>query len=105
MLLIGKLPEVLGSVARDLNYLSIERLGAHDADEVLLQLESEPRITTVIIGCSLDDRVRGDLVCVIARRRPDLRNHVKDPALGPGAMLVFVQLIVEQTVLRPAETA
>ncbi len=105
VLLVGKLPYVLGSVAQDLSHLPIEWLGAHDVDEVQRQLDAEPRICTVIIGGSLDDRVRGDLVCVILRKRPDLRIHIKDRASGPGAMLGFVKQIVESMDLRTEEAA
>lgn len=105
VLLVGKLPYVLGSVARELSHLPVEWLGAHDVDEVIQQLDSEPRISTVIIGGSLDDRLRGDLVCVILRKRPDLRIHVKDRASGPGAMLGFVRQIVESETLPRTEAA
>ncbi len=40
VLLIGSLPNVIGDVARRLDHLPIEWLGAHDPDEVKRQLES-----------------------------------------------------------------
>ena len=94
VLLIGKLPDVIGNVARRLDHLPIEWLGAHDQAETVRQLECEPRIACVIMGAGLDDQMRGDLIELIATLRPDLCIHLKDRTSGPAGMLPFVERIV-----------
>ena len=85
VLLIGKLPNVIGDVARRLDHLPIQWLGAHDQDEVRRQLDAEPNIASAIMGAGLDDKVRGEIVGIIAARRPDICIHLKDRASGPEA--------------------
>jgi len=99
VLLVGKLPGVVGSIARELEDMPIRWLGAHDHGEVVRQLETEPGIECVVMGGSLDDTIRGDLVSMIAQIRPDLTIHVKDRTSGPDAMTDFVRRIVEAMVL------
>lgn len=99
VLLVGKLPGVIGNIARELEDMPIRWLGAHDHGEVVRQLEIEPGIACVVIGGSLDDNIRGDLVSVIASVRPDLTIHVKDRASGPAAMADFVRRVVGAVVL------
>lgn len=99
VLLIGRLPNVIGDVARQLEHLPIEWLGAHDHAEVVRQLETEPRIACIIMGAGLDDAVRGDLIGVIASLRPDLCIHLKDRASGPEGLMPFVERVVAQEVL------
>ncbi len=100
VLLVGKLPHVIGDVARQLDHLPIQWLGAHDQPEVIHQLEAEPRIECVIIGGSLDDDTRGDIIALIATQRPDLCIHIKDRASGPDGMVPFVRSVVEHHVLK-----
>jgi len=71
VLLVGRLPGVVGNVAKALEDMPIRWLGAHDRAEVIQQLDTEPGIACVVMGAGLDDTVRGDLVGVIAARRPD----------------------------------
>lgn len=99
VLLIGRLPHVIGNVARELDHLPIEWLGAHDHAEVVRQLENEPRISCVIMGAGLDDSVRGDLIGVIASLRPDVCIHLKDRASGPDGLVPFVERVVSQEIL------
>ncbi|MEX0318886.1 MAG: hypothetical protein AB3N21_13080 [Ruegeria sp.] len=99
VLLIGRLPHVIGDVARQLQHLPIEWLGAHDQDEVIRQLDAEPRIACVIMGAGLDDATRGALVGVIAARRPDVCMHLKDRASGPEGLVPFVERVVRHEVL------
>mgnify|MGYP001627932851 CR=1 FL=1 len=99
VLLIGRLPHVIGNVARELVHLPIEWLGAHDHAEVVRQLENEPRISCVIMGAGLDDSVRGDLIGVIASLRPDVCIHLKDRASGPDGLVPFVERVVSQEIL------
>lgn len=99
VLLIGRLPHVIGDVARQLDHLPIEWLGAHDHAEVVRQLETEPRIACVIMGAGLDDSVRGDLIGVIAALRPDVCIHLKDRASGPDGLVPFVERVVGQEIL------
>jgi len=99
VLLIGRLPNVIGDVVEQLAHLPIEWLGAHDQDEVIRQIDTEPRITCVIMGAGLDDTIRGALVGIIAARRPDLCIHLKDRASGPAGLGPFVARIVEHEVL------
>ncbi|AVO37698.1 hypothetical protein [Pukyongiella litopenaei] len=99
VLLIGKLPHVIGDVARQLDHLPIEWLGAHDAGEVTRQLGTEPRIACVIMGAGLDDATRGRLIGVIAAQRPDLSIHLKDRASGPEGLVPFVERVVAHEVL------
>ncbi|MEX0366590.1 hypothetical protein [Ruegeria sp. HKCCD8929] len=99
VLLIGRLPHVIGDVARQLQHLPIEWLGAHDQDEVIRQLDAEPRIGCVIMGAGLDDATRGALVGVIAARRPDVCMHLKDRASGPEGLVPFVERVVRHEVL------
>lgn len=100
VLLVGRLPGVIGDVAKALENMPIRWLGAHDRAEVIQQLETEPGIACVVIGAGLDDSVRGDLVGVIASRRPDISIHMKDRASGPDGLLPFTRRIVETMVLR-----
>jgi hypothetical protein len=86
VLLVGKLPGIVGRLSADLEDLPIRWLGAHDHGEVVRQLQSEPQIACVIMGASLDDSVRGDLVGVIAAVRPDISIHLKDRVSGPEGM-------------------
>ena len=99
VLLIGKLPHVIGNVARQLQHLPIEWLGAHDHPEVVRQLETEPNISCVIMGAGLDDQIRGDLIGVIATLRPDVCIHLKDRASGPDGLVPFVERVVAGNVL------
>ena len=55
VLLVGRLPGVIGSIAEKLQDLPVEWLGAHDRDEVVRQLEAEPGIVCVVMGAGLDD--------------------------------------------------
>ncbi|MBE1285783.1 MAG: hypothetical protein GJ676_20895 [Rhodobacteraceae bacterium] len=99
VLLIGRLPHVIGDVARQLQHLPIEWLGAHDHPEVVRQLETEPRIRCVIMGAGLDDQIRGDLIGIIASLRPDVCIHLKDRASGPEGLVPFVERVVAQEIL------
>lgn len=95
VLLVGRLPHVIGNVASELDHLPIRWLGAHDHGEVIRQLGTEPDIACVIMGGSLDDDIRGDLIGIIAENRPDICIHIKDRASGPEGMVPFVERIVE----------
>lgn len=99
VLLIGKLPHVIGDVARQLDHLPIQWLGAHDQPEVVRQLETEPRISCVIMGAGLDDQIRGDLIGIIAALRPDICIHLKDRASGPEGLVPFVESVVRAHIL------
>lgn len=103
VLLIGRLPAVIGNVARQLDHLPIEWLGAHDHAEVVRQLENEPRIACVIMGAGLDDGIRGDLIGVIAMLRPDICIHLKDRTSGPEGLVPFVERVVQQELLLPSD--
>lgn len=105
ILLVGRLPSVVEDIESQLDDLSIEWLGAHDRNEVIRQLEAEPNISSVIIGAGLDDNIRGDLIGIIASRRPDICIHLKDRLSGPAGMAPFVRRIVEIEVLRRPEPA
>ena len=102
VLLVGKLPGVIGRLPQELQDLPVEWLGAHDREEVVRQLEAEPKIVCVAMGAGLDDAVRGELIGVIAARRPDIPIHLKDRRSGPDGMAAFVRRIVEGTVLARA---
>ncbi|WPY94066.1 hypothetical protein T8T21_13270 [Limimaricola variabilis] len=93
ILLVGRLPGVVETVSSALEDLPVEWLGAHDRDEVERQLDAEPNIACVVIGAGLDDRIRGELIGVIAGRRPDITIHLKDRASGPGGMAPFARSI------------
>jgi hypothetical protein len=95
VLLVGRLPNVIANVAKQLEDLPVEWLGAHNREEVIRQLEMEPRIACIVMGGSLDDAIRGDMIGVIAKRRPDLCIHVKDRDSGPEGMAPFVRRMVE----------
>lgn len=99
VLLIGKLPHVIGNVAKELDHLPIRWLGAHDHAETVRQLDSEPGIACVIMGAGLDDQLRGDLVGLIATLRPDNCIHLKDRASGPEGLVPFVERVVRMEVL------
>ncbi len=105
VLLVGRLPDVISNVARQLEDLPIQWLGAHDRDEVIHQLDAEPGIRAVVMGAGgLDDSIRGELIGVIAARRPpDICIHLKDRASGvPGMAPPFVRRVVEMEVLQKA---
>ncbi|MEM7321347.1 MAG: hypothetical protein AAF408_20265 [Pseudomonadota bacterium] len=104
VLLIGRLPNVIGDVALQLEHLPIRWLGAHNPDEVVHQLDAEPRIACAIMGAGLDDKTRGALVGIIAERRPDICIHLKDRASGPDGLVPFVRRIVQHEVLDLAKT-
>ncbi|MSU90656.1 hypothetical protein GE300_13705 [Rhodobacteraceae bacterium 2CG4] len=99
VLLVGRLPDVIQNVARQLEDLPIQWLGAHDRDEVARQLDAEPNIRCVVIGAGLDDKIRGDLIGIIAARRPDIPIHLKDRTSGPKGMAPFVRRVVAIEVL------
>ena len=99
VLLIGRLPGIIGDIARQLEDMPIRWLGAHNRDEVARQLDAEPGIACVVMGAGLDDRIRGDLIGVIAHKRPDISIHLKDRASGPEGMGPFVRCVVEAVVL------
>ena len=100
VLLVGRLPNVIANVAEQLEDLPVEWLGAHNREEVIRQLEMEPKIACVVMGAGLDDSIRGELIGVIAHRRPDLCIHVKDRASGPEGMAPFARRMVENDLLR-----
>ncbi|WP_421702555.1 hypothetical protein [Aliiroseovarius sp.] len=102
VLLVGRLPDVISNVARQLEDLPIQWLGAHDREEVIHQLEAEPGIRAVVMGAGLDDAIRGELIGVIAARRPDICIHLKDRASGVPGMAPFVRRVVEMEVLEKA---
>ena len=99
VLLVGKLPGIVGHLADQLEDMPIRWLGAHDHGEVVRQLETEPGIACVVMGAGLDDGVRGDLIGVIASIRPDLTIHLKDRSSGPDGMPAFVRPVVGAMVL------
>src|SRR4051812_27869193 len=84
-------PAVQISRASSLEDMPIRWLGAHNRAEVIQQLDTEPGIACVVMGAGLDDTVRGDLVGVIAARRPDITIHLKDRASGPDGLLPFTR--------------
>ena len=99
VLLVGRLPGIVGHLADELQDLPVEWLGAHDRAEVARQLEAEPRIVTVIMGGVYADDLRGELIHEIAALRPDVSIHLKDRASGPGGMADFVRRVVNGVVL------
>ena len=104
VLFIGRLPNVIGNVAQQLDHLPIQWLGAHDQDEVRRQLDAEPRIACAIMGAGLDDKIRGEMVGIIAARRPDICIHLKDRASGPDGLMPFVARIVQHEILESLES-
>lgn len=103
VLIVGQMPDI-GRVTKQLNHLPIQWLGAHDHGEVVRQLDTEPRIECVIMGAGLDDKIRGDLVGLIAQMRPDICMHLKDRTSGPDGLAPFVERVVENLILRPYES-
>jgi hypothetical protein len=99
VLLVGKLPGIVGHLADELDDLPIRWLGAHDHGEVVYQLEHEAGIALVIMGAGLDDSIRGDLAGIIAATRPDLTIHLKDRASGPEGMADFVRRVTTAMLL------
>ncbi len=53
------------------------------------------------MGAGLDDGIRGELIGVIAQRRPDISIHLKERSSGPDGMAPFVRRVVEAMVLAP----
>lgn len=99
VLLVGKLPGIVGHLADELEDLPIRWLGAHDHGEVAYQLEHEPGIALVIMGAGIEDEIRGDLVGVIAAVRPDVSIHLKDRSSGPEGMADFVRRVATAMLL------
>lgn len=99
VLLVGKLPGIVGHLADELEDLPVRWLGAHDHGEVVDQLQKEPGIACIIMGAGLDDEIRGDLVGVIAAMRPDVSIHLKDRSSGSDGMAGFVRCIVSGIIL------
>ncbi len=99
VLLVGRLPSVVEDASRELEDLPVQWLAAHDRDEVVAQLEREPAIATVVMGAGLNDRLRGELIGVIAGIRPDLCIHVKDRASGPAGLAPFARRVVRAELL------
>ena len=99
VLLVGKLPGIVGHLADELEDMPIRWLGAHNREEVIEQLDSEPEIVCAVMDARLDDHVRGELMGVIAARRPDISIHLKDRASGPEATADFVRRVVSGVVL------
>jgi hypothetical protein len=99
VLLVGRLPDVIRNVAKELEDLPIQWLGAHNRDEVIAQLDAEPNIRSVVMGAGLDDAIRGELVGVIAARRPDLCIHLKDRVSGSAGLAPFARRVIESEML------
>jgi hypothetical protein len=99
VLLVGRLPGVVGDIAERLEDMPVRWLGAHDRGQVVRQLESEPEIGCVVMGAGLDDGIRGELIGVIASIRPDVSIHLKDRTSGPEGMADFVRRVVGGVVL------
>lgn len=99
VLLVGKLPGIVGRMSAQLDDLGVRWLGARDHGEVVHQLQAEPGIACVIMGGTLDDQTRGDLVGVIASMRPDISIHLKERSSGPEGMPDFVRKVVGAMVL------
>ena len=99
VLLVGQLENVISSAATDLNDRPVRWLGAHSREQVVEQLEAEPAIAAAIIGGTLPDQVRGDIVAAIAAARPDICIYVKARASGPDAFKDFVSQVVDRMVL------
>jgi hypothetical protein len=99
VLLVGKLPGIVGHLADQLEDMPIRWLGAHDHGEVVRQLQTEPQIACVVMGAGLEDDIRGDLIGVIASIRPDLTIHLKDRTSGSDGMPAFVRRVVGAMVL------
>ena len=101
VLLVGRLKDVIEATTLELEHMPAKWLGAHNREEVIEQLEAEPQIACAIIGGTLDDRLRGELVSTIASKRPDICIYVKDRASGPSAFTEFVKRVVDG-MLNPA---
>ena len=99
VLLVGKLPGIVGHLADELDDLPIRWLGGHDHGEVVYKPEHEAGIGLVIMGAGLDDSIRGDLAGIIAATRPDLTIHLKDRASGPEGMADFVRRVTTAMLL------
>lgn len=99
VLLIGRLPSVVENIAGQLEDLPIQWLAAHNREEVAQQLEAEPNIRCVVMGAGLDDTIRGELIGVIAARRPDISIHLKERSSGPEGMAPFARRVVSAEVL------
>ncbi|WP_108260659.1 hypothetical protein [Mangrovicoccus ximenensis] len=99
VLLVGRLPAVVETVAQELDDLPVQWLGAHNREEVQAQLENEPGIAAVVMGAGLEDRLRGELIGVIAGLRPDICIHVKDRASGSAGMAAFARRVVRADLL------
>lgn len=95
VLLVGKLPGIAARIQSALGDSHVEWLGARNRDEVIHQIEAEPNVRCVVIGGTLDDAVRGELIGVVASRRPDVTIHVKDRASGPEGMPAFVRKVID----------
>lgn len=95
ILLVGRMPGVVGDTAKQLEHMPVQWLGAHNRQEVESQLEAEPNIRMVVMGSGLDDKIRGELIGVIAGRRPDITIHLKDRASGPDGLAPFARRMAE----------
>ena len=102
VLLVGQLENVISSAATDLNDRPVRWLGAYSREQVIEQLEAEPAIAAAIIGGTLPDQARGDIVAAIAAARPDICIYVKARASGPDAFKDFVGQVVDRMVLTGA---
>lgn len=103
VLLIGQLETVIRGAAADLDDRAVRWLGAYSREQVDEQLDAEPEIVAAIIGGSLPDRIRGEIVAAIAQRRPDICIYVKDRASGPAAFKEFASRVVDRMVLATAD--
>lgn len=99
VLLVGQLKNVLNAAAAKLDHMPVRWLGAYNREQVLEQLDSEPGIAAAVIGGTLDDAVRGEIVAAIANRRPDICIYVKDRASGPDAFVGFAEKVVRTMVI------
>lgn len=104
VLMAWRLSSVVEDGARSVDDLPIDWLAAHNRDEVMSQPDAEPDIASVVIGAGLDDTIRGDLVGVIAARRPDQWIHLKDRFSGSAGMARFVHRVVAIEVLRDSSS-
>ena len=104
VLMLWRLSNIVEDGARSLKGLPVQWLTAHNRDEVMSQPDAEPDIASVVIGAGLGNTIRGDLVGVIAARRPDQCIHLKDRFSGSAEMGRFVHRVVAIEVLRESSS-
>lgn len=95
VLVMGRKPGIVKAVKLQFGDLGVSWVEVGNFADVSTSLDAHPDIAIAIMGAGLDDKTRGELIGLIARKRPDISIHLKDRKSGPTGMAPFVAQLVK----------